>query len=342
MSEIPLPLRFLGAPGSPYTRKMRALLRYRGIPYRMILNGSKADRDLPTPKVSLLPTFFLPDERGTTVAVTDSTPLLRRFEVEFQGRFVIPPDPAVAFLDALLEDYGDEWLTKPMFHFRWAHAADIEKARNVLPLWRAVDTTDADVAPMRKLFGDRQISRLYVVGSNATTAPVIEESYRRFLRLFDAHLTRHPHLMGRRPGASDFAWFGQLTQLAQFDPTPAALTLEESPRVYAWVDLVEDLSGLEVDDTDWFTRDDAGVLRPFFEELGRTYVPVMLANAQAVQEGRDLVRCDVEGKPWEQQPFPYQAKCLRWLKEDYAALSAGDRAAVDAALAGTGCEALLG
>ena len=36
--------------------------------------------------------------------------------------------------------------------------------------------------------------------------------------------------MGDRPGAADFALFGQLTQLAQFDPTAVA-DLENAPRV---------------------------------------------------------------------------------------------------------------
>jgi hypothetical protein len=42
-----------------------------------------------------------------------------------------------------------------------------------------------------------------------------------------------------------------------------------------------------------------------------------------------------------QKPFPYQAKCLAWLREGYAALASGDRAAVDAVLSGTGCETLF-
>jgi hypothetical protein len=49
----------------------------------------------------------------------------------------------------------------------------------------------------------------------------------------------------------------------------------------------------------------------------------------------------IDGRPWTQKPFPYQGKCLQWLVERYAALSADDRAAVDAMLAGTGCEALF-
>ena len=38
-------------------------------------------------------------------------------------------------------------------------------------------------------FSERQIGRLGVVGSNPTTAPVIEESYRRLLHALDATLT---------------------------------------------------------------------------------------------------------------------------------------------------------
>ena len=61
---IPTPLRMLGAPGSPYTRKMRALLRYRRIPYQLIINGSRESHDLPDAKVRLMPTFYLPDADG--------------------------------------------------------------------------------------------------------------------------------------------------------------------------------------------------------------------------------------------------------------------------------------
>src|SRR5262249_39824216 len=104
-------LKLRGAPGSPYTRKMCGVLRYRHIPYPGIISGPREDPHLPEPPVRLLPTFFLQDEAGHEVAVVDSTPLIRRFERDFTGRSIIPPDPAIAFIDLLLEDYADEWLT---------------------------------------------------------------------------------------------------------------------------------------------------------------------------------------------------------------------------------------
>ena len=185
----------LGAPGSPYTRKMLAVLRYRRIPYRFLMQGSEEVAELPQPKVHLLPTFFLPDDSGEIQAITDSTPLIRRFEEEVDGRSIIPQDPALAFLDLLLEDYGDEWLTKAMFHYRWAFAADVETAGSILPLWSRINVTDEAIAPFRKMIAERQIERLRVVGSNDVTGPVIEASYRRFLELFDAHLQQSPWLI---------------------------------------------------------------------------------------------------------------------------------------------------
>ena len=336
------PLVMMGAPGSPYTRKMRAVLRYRRIPYRMILNFSEEQAARPRPKVPLLPTFYLPDESGEEVAVTDSTPLIRRFEAEFGERSIRPPDPVVALLDSLLEDYADEWLTKCMFHYRWAFDADIAKASAILPLWGRIGLEPGAAASLGQQFAERQIGRLWVVGSNETTAPVIEASYRRFLRLMDARLQEHPFLFGGRPAASDFACMGQLTCLVLFDPTPVAIALEESPRVVAWVEVAEDLSGLEPSDDDWIGRD---ALRPslsgLLEEVGRVHVPFLLANAQALDAGAERVEASIDGRPWLSKPFPYQAKCLRWLREEHAALSASDRAQADALLSGTGCEALF-
>ena len=74
-------LTLMGVPGSPYTRKMLAVLRYRQLAYRLILGSNVAGGEvqgLPMPKVSLLPTFFLRNAAGALEAVTDSTPLIRR------------------------------------------------------------------------------------------------------------------------------------------------------------------------------------------------------------------------------------------------------------------------
>lgn len=336
------PISLSGAPGSPYTRKMLAVLRYRRIPYRFLPPSGPALAGLPQPKVSLLPTFYLPDENGQLHAVTDSTPIIRRLEREHDGRSLIPADLALAFLDELIEDYADEWLTKAMFHYRWSYAPDIAKAAAMLPCWRGFCIPDEELAERGRLVAERQIGRLRYVGSNAATGPVIEASYCRFLERFEDHLRGQPYLLGRRPAACDFAVFGQLTQLAEFDPTPMALTLQVAPRVTAWVGMMEDQSGLEPGEGDWI--DPAApppTLKPLLAEMGRTYVPLMLANAAAVMSGAEEVSAEVDGQAWSQQPFPYQAKCLVWLRQAHAALQGSARQAADDLLAQTGCEALF-
>ena len=336
------PLEFMGAPGSPYTRKMKAVLRYRRIPHIVYQQNSEEVASFPRAKPPLLPTFYLPDEAGETVAITDSTPLIRRFEAEFEGRSVIPPDPVMSFLDLLLEDYADEWLTKCMFHYRWYFEADARKAGHVLPFWAMSNLSDTEIAPIQKMIAERQIGRLGVVGSNDVTAPVIEDSYRRFLRLFDAHLQTSRFLFGARPSSADFAMAGQLTCLALFDPTPAAITLEESPRIYAWVEAIEELSGLAIEDGDWIGRDGVSeTLIALLGEVGRVHVPFMLANAAALESGAEQLETVIDEKPWVQKPFPYQGKCLGWLREGYALLNLTDRAAVDAILKDSGCEVLF-
>lgn len=342
-SETHPPLMIKGAPGSPYSRKMMALLRYRRIAFRL-LTGVQADAaGLPKPKAELYPTVYLPEAGGGMQALTDSTPLIRRFEGLLGGRSVIPTDPVLAFLDSLLEDFADEWVCKPMYHYRWSYAADSHKASSTIPLQHAgVAVTDAVAAAMRQGFANRQISRLGVVGSNVHTAALIEASYLRLLDLLEAHLRDFPFLMGGRPGASDFALYGQLTQLCNLDPTPTALALARAPRVVAWVGWLDDLSGLECDTAAWLDSTKLpDTLLDLLRELARGYVPVTLANARAVLAGQRTLETTVDGAHWTQATVPYQAKCLQALRDEFSQLQPLQRASAIAVLAGAGCEELI-
>lgn len=332
-----------GAPGSPYTRKMIGVLRYRRLPFSVYWGDTRIPEGYPVAKPRLLPTFYFPDgEDGALVPVTDSTPLIRRIEREHSGRSVIPTDPVLNFLNSLIEDFGDEWLTKAMFHFRWAHEADWKNAAPLLVYWSTNMADDEQARSFADYFAKRQIDRLYVVGSNDITAQTIEESYRRLIEILDELLARKGFVLGGRPSSADFALFGQLTQLAIVEPTSAAITQKTSYRVRAWVDLMDDLSGLEPKDDDWFTADEArDALAPLLAEIGRTYAPAMIANASAILAGETTFETEIDGRPWTQPVFKYQAKCLQWLRQDHTDLSDNERGAVDAMLSGSGCESLF-
>jgi glutathione S-transferase len=331
-----------GSPGSPYTRKMLAVLRYRRIPYRYLQTQIHAQYDLPAAKVALQPTFYWPGKNGELEAVVDSTPIIRELEAMYPGRAIVPSDPVMAFLDDLIEDYADEWLTKAMFHYRWHFDEDATQGGLMLPRWGSVTKQEAQISPMSDSIRDRQVNRLYVVGSNDTTAPVIEASYLRLLDILDAHIRNGPYVLGSRPSACDFGLYGQLTQLTHFDPTPMAICLERTPQVFAWVDVIADLSGEFAAEDGWFVRDALPeTLFPLLHEIGRVYVPALLANSAAIETGAETVQTAIDGQEWTQSPYPYQARCLTWLRQAYARLDEEDRRDVDSIIDGTGVEKLF-
>jgi hypothetical protein len=229
-----------------------------------------------------------------------------------------------------------------MFHFRWSKPADTQTSSSYLAYAMNMTSTPEQGEAFAGMFAERQISRIGVVGSNETTGPLIEESWERYLEVFDRHLQNQRFLLGNRPGAGDYGCFGQMTMLVLTDPTPQAVSRRISPRAFAWTEAMEDQSGLEVDDADWIDLDaPPETLNDLLCEVGRLFVPFMLENAKAVASGEKMLECELDGRPWVQEAFVYQAKCLNWLKQRYDNLGENDKERLDSVLSGTGCEALF-
>ena len=338
------PIPIVGNPASPYTRKMLALMRYRRIPYAVEWGDPRAlikKMGLEEPKPILLPVLVFNID-GKNKAITDSTPIIRHLENEFSVRRVIPSDPKLNFLNYVLEDFGDEWVTKYMFHYRWHFEDDIEKAGTVLPLMHDVSLENKSHLEFKKYFSELQTSRLWVVGSNNKTAPIIEESYKRFLNQLETCLSINPFLFGKRPSSSDYAIYGQLTQLIGFDPTSSAIAHNISPRAISWIDQMEDLSGLNVHEEDWITFEQAERnLSNIFEEIGKVYMPALLANSNAINQNEKTWTANIDGAEWNQKSFPYQAKCLQWINNEFEVLSNDDQKDILNFLRNTGCSDLI-
>ena len=341
-------IKVFGAPASPYTQKMISILRYRHIAYEVFMGDvpGRLSRleGIDPPKPILLPTLLLEDESGKLKATTDTTPIIRRFENEYPDRKLLPEDPALSFINYLLEDFGDEWVTKYMMHYRWYFDKDADNASTILPLSDlAVNMPNEILKDAKKYVHDRQTGRLWVVGSNDTTADLIDSSYKRFLKLMDDHLSISKFLFGEKPSSADFAIYGQLTQLIGFDPTSREIAYDTALRLVSWQDVIADLSGHDVENSDWTPLEESPAsLKEIMKEFGRMYVPALLANANAIMQGEETWETEIDGSVWKQRAFPYQAKCLNWIKKEFAALNENDQSRVKAFLDGTGCEILLG
>jgi hypothetical protein len=82
-------------------------------------------------------------------------------------------------------------------------------------------------------------------------------------------------------------------------------------------------------------------LGDLLHEVGRVYIPALLANNAAIDAGSEQMETTIDGQRWVQPTFPYQAKCLQSLRQGYFSLDPADRDSVDEILSGTGCEAFL-
>ena len=325
--------RVIGAIGSPYSMKLRAIMRYRRLPHDWVHRSPALEEELSgKSKVKLVPILHIPWEDRYMI---DSTPIAYELERRHTERSILPPDPGLAFLCHLIEDMADEWGTKSMFLQRFATPEDqLYSAGWVIADFRPDLSGDAFEQAVLA-FRDRQVSRMPLVGATPENAPVIMEAYWRVLRALAPYVRINKYLFGTRPSLADFGWFGMLKTQAT-DTTPMTEMRANVPMVEHWVRQVDDLSGV---DGDWISG--VGELpeptRELLRLVGEVYLPFLAANTEAANEGKDRFEIELLGKPYGQAPFPYQVKCLEWLREEFAGLSDEAREGIRPLLEQTGC-----
>ena len=148
------------------------------------------------------------------------------------------------------------------------------------------------------------------------------------------------YLFGSRPSLADFAWFGQLSEMAT-DPTPMRIMRKLAPFTDHWVRRLDDASGVE---GQWYPREQAlgGTAEALLKIAGDLYLPFLVANEEAFAKGLERLEINVWGLRYALAPFKYQVKCLQQLREKFAGLDAADRVALEPALERTGCRKHLG
>ncbi len=323
--------RIFGSELSPYSVKIRAWFRYKGIAHDWLMRTpeNRAEYEAHA-RLPLVPLVITPDGEG----IQDSTPIMERFETAVPEPATRPADPTLAFLSALLEEYGDEWGNKHMFHYRWRDEEDqvsaaARIARSMLP-----DAEEDAVAARARAVRERMVPRVSFVGSSPETAPIIEASFARQLELLEAHLEGRRYLFGARPAFADFGIAAQVWE-AWTDPTGSRLV---PSRTRDWCQRMQDPENEGPFET-WNTL--APTLEPLLaEEVGARFLPWSDANARAIADGAESFAVEVAGGRWTQAPQRYHARSLRALREKYAALA--DRRALDPVLEAAGCRAWLG
>lgn len=324
----------LGRPESGYSMKVRAAMRYKGVPHEWMDRCLRNEKLYQAhAKVQLIPLVFRPD--GT--AVQDSTPILEQLEIDHPTPSLHPPDPATRFLSELLEEYGDEWVNKLMFHHRWGYPADQKHRSGTLARGMLEGHPLRIFAPIMAPFVVRRmIPRMRFAGANENNAPILVESFANLVTMLDAHLRDRLYLFGGRPAFGDFGLWGQLHQ-AFIDPTCGAHLKERGPNVVAWIERM--LDPLDEGDFEDFEALEA-TLRPLFErEVAPRFLAWDAANAAAWEAGNEQTELAMNGQPYYQKTFKYPAQTLSILRQKFSA-AAGD-ASLRKFLDETGCLAHL-
>lgn len=330
------PYRLYGAELSPYSLKVRAYLRFKGIEHSWIpRTGARAAEVRRFAKLPLLPLLVGADD----YSLQDTTPMLESLERRYPEPKATPADQGLVFLCALIEDYADEWLNKAVLRYRWGHAEDAEAAALAiadLALEGEADGGDrrADLAAETRARMEARIAPLF----DAEGGALIEASYRRLLAALEPVVAPRGFLFGETPTIADFALYGQLAQLAR-DPTPAAVLRAEAPAVAAYVARLDQAwAGPAEPAGDFEAAVEA--LTPLIEgEIAQSYLPWLSANAEAVRAGEAAVEVEVLGGRLRTAAQRYSAKALQDLRKKRAFSS--DHAGLAALLDRAGCDAWL-
>jgi glutathione S-transferase len=320
--------RILAGPGSPYSHKVRAALRYRGIPHDWTIplggfDGTGQSEGLKAFGKRLLPVVVYPD--GTPW--NDSTPILHEMErLHPEGPSLMPPTPAQRFLARLVEDFADEWLAVILMAFRWTSEADVAFcARRQMAGWLGdVDEPTLSVG-IEKFTARQQMVRNFIGGGDPTTHAALEAEYLTLLDILERGLSRRLFLFGQRPSIADFGLYGMLSQLA-IDPTPARLMRAQAVRTYQWTHWVDDLSGHR---GAWF--DDPAPDDTLIELValaGGGFRAMMQASGEAAARGELRCAFEVGGATLASVARPYTVDCWLWLKAMFEELPEVDRKAL--------------
>ncbi len=324
MSHPAAGFRLMGLEASPYTMKVDAFLKYKGIPFEWVSRNLQNEALFQKhAKVQLIPLLFFPS--GETMQ--DSTGILERLDREHPDPAIHPEDKTLWFLSCLFEEFGDEWCNKLMFFQRWFYEADAKATGQRLARQRLDGQWWAPLAKpiAARLLVRRMVPRLVYSGGNEVNIPQLKQSFVDLSAMLEAHFQTRPYLFGGRPCFGDFGLWCNFYK-AWTDPTAKAYLETNAPTLVAYIkrmlapSLEGDFEPLEALQP---------TLMPILEqELGTRFLPWMEANHKAWHAGEKETSLMMRGTPFTQKTFKYQAGTLDELRRKFTEVE-GERALVD-------------
>lgn len=273
------PYTLYGAQISYFSGKVRAWLRFKGIPFEEVAADAQVYREVIVPGVGfpVIPVLRTP----SGVLLQDSTEIIEALERAHPEPATEPPGPLQHFVARLLELYADEWLVIPAMHYRWHHNREwAMRAFGELSAPQASPEEQLEIGQRRAApFAQAAV----LLGAEPPMHAAIERSYEALLRELDAHFAQHACVFGGRPSIADFALYGPLYAHQYRDPASGELMRRIAPRVAGWIERLRD-GTLPPDGQ--FAPGDAvpPTLLPVLRRMVREQLPVLQASVQRLRE----------------------------------------------------------
>ncbi|MGY4830709.1 glutathione S-transferase family protein [Sphaerotilaceae bacterium SBD11-9] len=343
------PYTLYGAEISYFTGKVRAYLRWKGIPFDEVLATAEVYKQVIVPRVGfpVIPVMATPDGR----TLQDSSEIIDTLERAHGEPSVIPAGGVQRLVSALFELYGDEWLVIPAMHYRWHHNRE----------WamRAFGEVNAPNATPEEQFaiGSRRAGPFaqaaVLLGAEPHMQMAVERSYESLLAELNQHFAAMPYLLGTRPSLGDFGLYGPLYAHQYRDPASGALMRRLAPNVVAWVERLRDAPSPRSGE---FADGDAlpPTLLPLLQRQMREQMPVLQDSAAcllrwlAEHPGERVPRVigshgfELEGQRGQRIVRPYSLWMLQRVLRVYRGLEGAERERADRLLDAVGGQALRG
>lgn len=336
---------FYAAEISYFSGKVRPALRYKAVPYVEKLPTGAAYREVIVPRTGLafIPILITPEDETWQ----DTSEILDALEARVPEPPLYPRAPLLRVIALLFELYADEFLVLPAMHYRWSFPESEAKARADF----AASTGDPESASR---FASRMQGSIAALGVSAASIPGIEAHLLDLLARLEDHFAGHAYLLGSRMSLADCALMGPFYAHLYLDAVPGRLLRERAPRVCHWIERMNHPDPAEPGE--WLKEDGLpDSLRELLALIGRDALPVVLDTLRAFDAWAAGRPAGISEPPravgfhqtrlrdaaFQRYTSPYTLWMAQRTLDAFRALAAPERERVRAALAGTGCEALL-
>jgi glutathione S-transferase len=337
--------RLYASENSYFSGKVRPAFRLKGVPHVEVLPTRDVYRDVIRARIgfAMIPLVVTPEDETWQ----DSSDILDGLEARFPEPALYPRTPVQRLACYLVELYADEFLILPGLHYRWSFSESASQARADF----AAITGETRTA---NRFADAVNTFVGLTGVRPETIPAIEEHTRELLALLSEQFTAHTHLLGDRASLADCALMGPFYGHFYLDAVPGRLLRETAFPVCHWIERTNhpdpDVHG------DWLPDDAlAAPVRALLGLIGRDAIPLVLDAVRAFETWADenaghtdelprgvgMHATSLRGIHFDRFTTSYTLWMVQRVQDAYGKLPAGGRAAVDRALAGTGCDALF-